>query len=345
MRRGFTFTEGAPYAGAPTDAARDGMANASGGAVRPVPAPDVRPRVSASLAPRERGPVAAVAGGAATLAHRETLTEVAEDVAHGRADAVLVSAARLTAADRRALSACVRGHPAVAFAGIVTAEADERRALVAAHLLGEAGVPALLDCRGPGGWTALRGAFAPRRLADAFRRACVASVLAEVWGDDAIRRAERGPEYAGLARFFALAFVPGETQARRVAARLGVCAPTLVCRFYRDGLPSPKQYVDGARLVWAAHLGEAPGLTVQAVADQVNASAPQAFARSVRRLTGQSVGAFRRAHTRAEMLTRFRAALVAPYRDQLRTCDPLAPATGGRRCPDRAPTPEFRRAA
>ena len=345
MRGAFTVTQRAPDSGAPTDAAREEMPNTWGESVQLVTAPHPRPRVAAWLAPRERAQVDAAAGGAAVLVYRDTLAEVTEDLSRGRADAVLVSAARLTGADRRALTACVRGHPVAAFAGIVTPEADDRQALAAAHVLGEAGVPALLDCRGPGGWTTLRGAFAPRRLSDAFHRACVAAVLADVWGDVSTKCGGGGPEYAGLAWFFALAFAPGEMQARRVAARLGVCAPTLVSRFFRAGLPSPKRYVDGARLVWAAHVGEAPGLTVQAIADQLDASAPQAFARSVRRLTGQSVGAFRRAHTGDEMLAQFRAALVRPYRDQLRAFDPLGRATDGRRCADRPPTPPFREAA
>ena len=78
--------------------------------------------------------------------------------------------------------------------------------------------------------------------------------------------------------------------------------------------------------MWAAHLGEARGLTLQAVAEQLDASSPQAFARSVRRLTGTSPSTFRSGHTGAEMLARYVAALVTPYRDRLRAFDPLGAA-------------------
>jgi AraC-like DNA-binding protein len=326
-----THAEGAPDAGASQG--------------RPARCFAATPRVVAWLTARERGQVQLGSGGRMTLTHRDALAEVGGDLARGTADAVLVSAARLTNAERPTLAAYVRGFPAVAFAGIVTAAADDRHALAAAHLLGEAGVSALLDCRVPGGWTALRGTFAPRRRSDAFRRACVSSVLADVWGGGAVGRAEDGMMGAGLARFFALAFAPGETRARHVAARLGVCPPTLASRFFRAGLPSPKRYVDGARLVWAAHLGEAPGLTVQAIAEQLDVSAPQALARSVRRLTGQSVGTFRRAHTGSSMLARFRAELVTPYREQLRAFDPLGATTGEPHPADRTPALRCPRAA
>lgn len=329
-------TGAAPHAGAP-----NAGAGAATAAVRAFPA---RPRVVTWLTTRERAQVDAGAGGRVALDHRDTLAAVGEDLARGLADAVLLSTACLTLDDRPTLAAYVRGFPPVAFAGLVTAAAHERQALAAAHLLGEVGVPALLDCRGADGWTALRGTFAPRRLPEAVHRACVTAVLAPVHGGMPDAHGAGGPVPCGLARFFALVFSPGVARARAVAERLGVCPQTLTSRFFRAGLPSPKQYVAWARLVWAAHLGEARGLTVQALAGQMDASSPQAFARSVRRLTGTSPGAFRRGHTGAEMLARYVAALVIPYRDRLRTFDPLGAAIP--RCPHRRASAErMRRAA
>ncbi|GJG89750.1 hypothetical protein tb265_49310 [Gemmatimonadetes bacterium T265] len=337
MRAATDRTGGALHAGAPEGGAGAGTP----ATVRPFP---TRPRVVAWLTARERAQVDAGAGGIVALSHRETLAAVGEDLTRGLADAVLLSTARLTIDDRPTLAAYVGGFPAVAFAGLVTPAADERQALAAAHLLGEVGVPALLDCRGPGGWTALRGTFAPRRLPEAVHRACVTAVLASVYGDVVHARGAGGPALGGLARFFALAFAPDVARARTVAERLGMCPQTLTSRFFRAGLPSPKRYVAWARLVWAAHLGEARGLTVQALAERVDASSPQAFARNVRRLTGTSPGAFRRGHTGAEMLARYVAALVTPYGDRLRTFDPLGAAVP--RHPDRRPAVDrMRRAA
>jgi len=103
-------------------------------------------------------------------------------------------------------------------------------------------------------------------------------------------------------------------------------------RFYRAGLPSPKRYLALARLVWAARLGETPGLSISAIAHRLDASSPQSFHRAVRTLTGRSASEFRRTTTGAAMLDRYCAALVAPYRATLRTFDPLAaePKTSGR---------------
>jgi AraC-like DNA-binding protein len=127
----------------------------------------------------------------------------------------------------------------------------------------------------------------------------------------------------GLVRFFAAAFAPNVTRAQQVAARLGVPPSTLASRFYRAALPSPKQYVAWARLVWAARLGESPALSVSLIAHRLDASSPQSFSRTVRTLTGLTAAEFRRRHTGAGMLDRFRALLVRPYRDTLCTFNPL----------------------
>lgn len=290
-----------------------------------------RPRVVAWLTPRECARVEAATDGVLTLATRETLPAVRSDLTAGRADAVLVSAARVQPADVPTLAGVVRAFPGTPVAGLV-AEADDPQAITGALLLGRAGVGTVLDCRTPGGWTALRGTFTPRHLPDAFLRACVASVLADVRGREDGTTDDAG--YTdGLVRFFVLAFAPDVTSARQVAAGLGVLPSTLMSRFFRAGLPSPKRYVALARLAWAAHLGEQPGLSISAIAHRLDASSPQSFHRMVRTLTGRTATEFRRTTTGAAMLDHYRAALVTSYRDTLRTFDPLhlAPAPIGAR--------------
>ena len=281
------------------------------------------PRVSTFLTTRERAQLDAAVGdctGCLVPAHRDALATVRTDVAAGQADAVLVSAARITAADVPTLAALVRAFPAVPVAGFVSAAESAAGADVVAGalLLGGAGVGTVLDCRTPRGWTVLRGTFAPCHLPDAFARGCVASVLADVRGE------RDGAEIAdGLARFFVLAFAPDVTSAKQVAARLGVPPSTLGSRFFRAGLPSIKRYVSLARLTWAASLGEQPGLSLAAIASRLDASSPQSFHRTVRTLTGGSAAQFRRTTTGRTMLDHYRAALVTPYRDVLRTFDPI----------------------
>lgn len=324
-----THTEGAPRCGAP-----NGPPTRSSTAIPERLRGDVagwrqpRTRVAAWLTAYERAHVDAAAGAAAVLSHHTTLAGVADDLARGRVDAVLVSAARVGASDRHTLihtlARCVRDFPDTTFAALVTEAADGRQVLAAAHLLGAAGVPALLDCRTPAGWAALRQAVAPRRPLTVFHHTCVSAVLADVRWNTMNSSATPTVEYGdGLTRFFVAVFAPDVTRADMVADRLGVAPPTLMSRCFRAGLPSPKQYVAWARLVWAARLGEAPGMSIAGIADQLDASAPQAYARSVRRLTGMSASAFRRQFTGGAMLARYRATLVTPHRDRLRTFDPL----------------------
>ena len=149
-----------------------------------------------------------------------------------------------------------------------------------------------------------------------------------------------------LARFFTHAFALDVPCVRTLAARLGVGPTTLTSRFFRAGLPSPKRYLTWARLVWAAHLGEVPALTVTAIADRLDASSPHAFSRSLRLHTGLSPTEFRRQFTGDTMLDRYRAGLVTPYRQQLRAFDPIRSDVPRRLHVARGATPDaVRRAA
>src|SRR6266516_8086010 len=78
----------------------------------------------------------------------------------------------------------------------------------------------------------------------------------------------------GCTRFFCDVFSLHTRSAKRLAAQLGVHPSTLMSRFYRAGLPSPKTYLTYARLVWAAHLSESPALTIGDIADRLEASSP-----------------------------------------------------------------------
>lgn len=291
-----------------------------------------RPSAATWLAPRERQQVGAAGGDALTLTHCDSLAAVAQECTTGRADAVLVSVARLTPADLPVLARLVRGFPGMPVVGLICA-ATEAEAVAGSLLVGRAGVSTVVDCRSRDGWMALRATFAPRRLPDSFLRACVACILSDLRTGDASAEtsdkaagqgSEEQPCPDGLVRFFVGAFSPDVSGAKVLATRLNVLPSTLMSRFYRAGLPSPKRYVALARLVWAARLGEAPGLSLSNIANQLDASSPQSFHRTVRTLTGRSASEFRRTATGASMFGQYRATLVAPYRDTLRTFDPLA---------------------
>src|SRR3989454_168563 len=81
---------------------------------------------------------------------------------------------------------------------------------------------------------------------------------------------------------------------RRLARHLRICSSTLMSRFYRAGLPSPKTYLAGMRLVHAAYLFSNPGLSVADVAYRLDYSSPQSFGRHLKAMLGVTAGEFRR---------------------------------------------------
>ena len=281
-----------------------------------------RLRIGTWLTPRERSRVDVAIAGQLELIHHETVTSLRADLTAGLIDATLLSAALVRPTDVASVSVLARnfpGSPAVGFVG----EADEPQALAGAIALGQAGVALLVDARTAAGWSALRRAFDSRHLPDAFIR----RALQEMLGTGS---AANGCEYpVGWVRFLTGTFSPRVTTATELAATLGVHCSTRTSRFYRVGLPSPKRYVALARLVWAARLGEFPGLTISAIAHRLDASSPQSFGRTVRVLMGVTASEFRRRFDGETMVARFRDTLVDPYRETLRAFDPLAPGGVG----------------
>jgi AraC-like DNA-binding protein len=103
---------------------------------------------------------------------------------------------------------------------------------------------------------------------------------------------------------------------------------TLMSRFFRAGLPTPKRYLAMARLVRAARLFENAGFSVANVANHLDYSSPQSFGRHVRTLLHITAGEFRAEYDCASMFARFRADLVVPYADALRELRPLTAPAG-----------------
>ena len=79
-----------------------------------------------------------------------------------------------------------------------------------------------------------------------------------------------------------------------LAERLYVRPSTLMSRFARAGLPSPKNYLSAIRLLHAAYLFEASGLSVADVAYRLEYSSPQSFGRHLRAMLGVTALEFRR---------------------------------------------------
>jgi len=121
--------------------------------------------------------------------------------------------------------------------------------------------------------------------------------------------------------------VVGQPATRAVAAlaqQLAVRPSTLMSRFARAGLPSPKNYLAAIRLLHAAFLFETPGLSVADVAYRLEYSSPQSFGRHLRAMLGLTALEFRRRFPFPVAVERFVALMMGPYRDIWRTFHPLA---------------------
>jgi len=169
-----------------------------------------------------------------------------------------------------------------------------------------------VDCTDPAGWRRLRDLVGhPASPAAARILARVVPALEEGTGD--VRAF-----FEAVARL-----APVLSTVRRLARQLRICSSTLMSRFYRADLPSPKTYLAGMRLVHAAYLFANPGLSVADVAYRLDYSSPQSFGRHLKAMLGVTAGEFRRRFPFEVSLERYVDLLITPYRETLRAFCPL----------------------
>ena len=283
----------------------------------PVPRRPALAPITTMLTPNERLRVDAAGAGLYRAMHRDTLDDVIRDVRERGASAVVVSVACCGRQDAARVAMMVREFPRVPAVALLTEVAPATPHAVLS--LGRSGVRSLVDVRSPGGWRELRLLLMHDRAADLARAA-----LAQLHGDLA-----GAPE--GCRRFFdALFTAPAAVgTVRQLTGTLGVVPSTLMSRFLRARLPSPKRYLAAARRARAARLFENAGLSVANVAAHLEYSSPQSFGRHVRTLLGLTAVEFRRRYDGDGMLERFRTELVRPHAATLRRFDPLLPRRWG----------------
>ena len=281
-------------------------------AIRPLvdPRPSLAP-ITTMLTPNERLRVDAAGAGLYRAMHRDSLDDVIRDVRERGAEAVVVSVACCGRQDAARVATMVREFPRVPAVALLTELAPATPQAVLS--LGRSGVRSLVDVRQPAGWRELRQLLMDDRAAE-LQRSALARLTADLAG---------APE--GCRRFFDALFTapPSVATVRQLTGALDVVPSTLLSRFLRAGLPSPKRYLALARLARAARLFENAGLSVANVAAHLDYSSPQSFGRHVRTLLGLTAGAFRQRYDGDGMVERFRAELVRPYAAALRTFDPL----------------------
>jgi len=272
--------------------------------------------IATMVTPSERLRVDAAGEGSYLALHRSSVAEVVQDIKENRVSAVVVSVACCDQHSRAGVAALVREFPRVPTVALLTQV--DRSTPQAMLNLGSTGVRRLVDVRDSDGWRELR------------------HYLLGVGGDDMQRQA-LGQLALDLAsaprdcwRFFEMLFTcpPQVATVRALAQQLDVLPSTLMSRFFRARVPSPKQYLALARLIRAARLFENPGFSVANVANHLDYSSPQSFGRHVRTLMRLTALQFREQYDGEGMLQHFRQTLVLPHLDRLRALRPLSPSWG-----------------
>lgn len=268
------------------------------------------PTVAAVVAPAERASLDAASVGCFAVIHRNSIPEAMTAVRERPIDAVVLSVQHCAAERDEAVNHLVRDFPEVPTVALVTRH--DPGVVQTLLRLGATGVREAVDVTAPAGWGRLRQLVAEPATRGAARiMAPVFSALpslppdARLFLEILIRDAAATPVVRGLAR------------------RLGVKPSTLMSRFARAGLPSPKSYLAAIRFLYAAQFFEGGGRSVSDVAYRLECSSPQSFGRSMRATLGITPGEFRRRLTFAAALERFLQELVLPYRDRWEGFRPL----------------------
>jgi AraC-like DNA-binding protein len=266
--------------------------------------------VAAVLLPGERPRVDAAGNGCFAVVHRDSVPEAVRTVRERAVDAVLVSVHRCPPDQMEAVSHLVREFPGIPTVALVSQhDAGATEMLLR---LGASGVRQVVDVTSPAGWNRLRlvvGQPATRAVAR-----IQAPILAAL---DA-------PPDARLFLEALIRLAPDTATVTALAQRLYVRPSTLMSRFARAGLPSPKNYLAAVRLLHAAYLFQTGGLSVADVAYRLEYSSPQSFGRHLRAMLGITAVEFRRRFPFEAALERFVELMIEPYREIWRTFHPVA---------------------
>ena len=267
--------------------------------------------VAAVLMPGERPRVDAAGSGLFAVLHRDSIPDAVRAVRERPVDAVLVSVHRCGPDQMEVLGHLVREFPSIPTVALVSQH--DPGAIEMLLRLGASGVRQVVDVTSPAGWNRLRQVVGqPATRAVSRIQHPILDAVAEAPPD---------------ARLFLEAMIrlaPDIPTVTALAQQLSVRPSTLMSRFARAGLPSPKNYLAAIRLLHAAFLFETVGLSVADVAYRLEYSSPQSFGRHLRAMLGLTALEFRRRFPFPVALDRFVSLMMEPYRDIWRTFHPLA---------------------
>lgn len=258
----------------------------------------------------ERARVEAAGDGCFVTLHADSCREAISAARRSRLDALVISVHRCAGPELPVVARFVREFPAIP--AVVLVSRHDGTATETLLRLGATGVRAAVDCTGPEGWRRLRDLVGHPASPAAAR--ILARLVPALGG---------APEDLRLFFEAVARLAPVLSTVRGLARHLQVRPSTLMSRFYRAGVPSPKNYLAAMRLLHAAYLFANPGLSVSDVAYRLDYSSPQSFGRHLRALLGVTAGEFRRRFPFEISLARYVDLLITPYRDALRTLRPL----------------------
>ena len=268
------------------------------------------------LPPSERHRIEAVGDGCFVSLHADSCRELLSAARRRRVDAIVLSVHRCGGGDLPAVARLVREFPAIPAVALVSRH--DHHATETLLRLGASGVRAAVDCTEAGGWRRLRELVGQPASPVAAR---ILHTLIPALGEET-------PEDARLF-FEALArLAPVIRTVRALARHLRIPPSTLMSRFLRAELPSPKTYLAGMRLVHAAHMFRNPGLSVADVAYRLDFSSPQSFSRHLKAMLGVTAGEYRRRFPFDVALARYVDLLVTPYRETFRAFRPMNVGVG-----------------
>lgn len=258
------------------------------------------PTVAAVLSPGERSRVDAAGTGCFAILHRDSIHDAIRMVRERPIDAVLVSVQQCGPEQADGVAHLVREFPSVPTVALVSQYGP--RATETLLLLGASGVKRVIDVTAPAGWAHLREVLTqPVTRSVARIQAPILAALTSIPPDT---------------RLFIEALIrlaPDTPTVRNLARRLGVRPSTLMSRFARAELPSPKSYLAAIRLLHASQLFEDAGLSIADVAYRLDYSSPQSFGRHVRSLLGITSTEFRHRFPFPMAVERFVTLLIEPY--------------------------------
>jgi hypothetical protein len=188
------------------------------------------------LAPAERASLDAASTGCFSVLHRSSVPEALRAVRERAVDAVLLSVHHCAAERADVVDQLVRGFPGVPTVALVTRhDASAAETLLR---LGATGIQQVVDVTAAAGWARLRQLVAEPATRGAAR---ILAPLLEVLPGL--------PPDARVYLELLIRLAPETTAVRALARRLQLKASTMMSRFSRAGLPSPKTYLAAVRLL------------------------------------------------------------------------------------------------